>query len=189
MSDPVTALGGMRFDGFVSVAECPPQGMLTLRGDLGSATLAQAVEQATGAAMPGQREVRFAGDRAVAWMAPDELLLLVPYDAADATVAELQAALEGEHALAVRVSDARAMFRLTGADLREVLAKLAPVDMSRGAFTPGTIRRTRLAQVAAAFWMRDEQTADLICFRSVAAYVFGLLSEAARPGSEVDAQL
>jgi sarcosine oxidase, subunit gamma len=50
----------------------------------------------------------------------------------------------------------------------------------------GQIRRTRLAQVAAAFWIRDNETAEIVCFRSVAEYVFGILQISARPGSRVN---
>jgi len=39
-----------------------------------------------------------------------------------------------------------------------VMAKLAPVDLVPGQFEPGMIRRTRISQVPAAFWMKDEQT-------------------------------
>jgi len=77
---------------------------------------------------------------------------------------------------------ARAVFRISGDKAREVICKLAPVDMSPKAFPAGHFRRTRLAQTPAAFWMPDAQTVELICFRSVADYVFGLLSRAAMPG-------
>jgi sarcosine oxidase subunit gamma len=91
------------------------------------------------------------------------------------------------HALAVNVSDARAMFRVSGgAAAREVLAKLCPVDMSPGVFKSGMFRRTRMAQVATAFWMDDNEDIYIICFRSVAQYVFDLLKTAAQPGSKVD---
>ena len=41
-----------------------------------------------------------------------------------------------------------------------------------------------LAQVAAAMW-RDEAGYTVVCFRSVAAYMMGLLSHSAAPGSEL----
>ena len=87
------------------------------------------------------------------------------------------------HTLAVNVSDARAVFRISGAHSRDVLAKLAPVDLSPDSFTPGMIRRTRLAQVPAAFWIEDGDSFRLVCFRSVAQYVFDLLKTAAEAGS------
>ena len=66
-----------------------------------------------------------------------------------------------------------------------MVAKLAPVDLAPGEFEPGQFRRTRLAQVPAALWMPEEDRIRLVVFRSVARYVFDLLSVAAQPGSEV----
>ena len=81
--------------------------------------------------------------------------------------------------------NARAMVRLSGKGAREVLAKLSPVDLAPGSFGPGDFRRTRVAQVAAAFWMEADESFRIVCFRSVAEYLFGVLKVAAQPGSEV----
>jgi sarcosine oxidase subunit gamma len=74
------------------------------------------------------------------------------------------------------------VFRIEGAKADQVLAKLCPADL--GALEPGELRRTRVAQVAAAFWA-DEAGFTLVSFRSVAGYVMGLLEHSARPGSEL----
>ncbi|MEC8294145.1 MAG: sarcosine oxidase subunit gamma family protein [Pseudomonadota bacterium] len=182
-----TALSGASSDGFVRVEELGPQGMITLRGDFYSAGFAAAVKKALGLALPKQRKISSGKGGSVAWMSPDELLILVEYDQTGATVAKLNAALEGEHALVADVSDARAFFRLSGADgaVRDVMAKLAPVDFSPAAFGKGDIRRSRLAQVAGAFWTPEEGVMQVICFRSVAQYTFDLLSVSAETGGEV----
>jgi sarcosine oxidase subunit gamma len=109
----------------------------------------------------------------------------VDYPKAGENVAALNAALAGEHALVVNVSDARAVFRVTGPRCREVMAKLTPANVATDAFAPGQWRRTRLAQVAAAFHMPDAESFEIVCFRSVAQYMFDLLSNAARTGGEV----
>ena len=182
-----SGLNGAFFQGFVTIEEAGQQGMITLRGDLGSATLAKAVKAVTGLGLPEQRKIALGDDRAVAWMSPDELLVLTPYAEAGEISANLTGALQGDHALVQNVSGARAVFRLTGAPgaLREVLAKLAPVDLSPEAFRPGDFRRTRLAQAAGAFWFDDSTTARVICFRSVADYTFKLLCISAEDGGEV----
>jgi len=167
----------------VSVENLGPSGMITLRGDLGGAALAGAVTAATGLGVPSPRAILAQGGKAVAWMSPDELLVLCPHGEAPALAAQMADALAGEHALVVDVSDARARFRVTGPGAREVLAKGAPVDLAPAAFGPGEIRRTRLGQVAAAFWMSGEQAFDLVCFRSVADFVEAWLKTAATPGS------
>ena len=46
-------------------------------------------------------------------------------------------------------------------------------------------RRTRMAQVPAAFWLDEAGNFHLICFRSVADYAFELLKVSAQPGGEV----
>ncbi len=186
MSDVALALGGASFDGMVNIEELAGQGMVTLRGDLSDTTIISAVRDVFGVTLPGTRETAFDGAQGALWMSPDEALLLCPYEEALQRADELSAKLHGSHALVVNVSDARAVFRLKGVMLREVIAKLAPVDMSPDAFTPGMVRRTRMAQVAAAFWMDDANTARIVCFRSVAAYMFGILSVSADDASAVN---
>lgn len=187
MSDPISALKGAAFDGLVQITEAGLQGMITLRGDLSSAPVKKAAKAVAGVDIPGQRGIAQNGDRAIAWMSPDELLVMVPHAEADAAVDNLRGALSDQHFLAENVSDARAMFVLRGTDahVREVLAKLAPVDFAPAVFQPGQIRRTRLAQVAGAVWMPAEGEARVVCFRSVAQYVFDLLCTVSGKGSAV----
>jgi sarcosine oxidase subunit gamma len=169
----------------VSVTQHQAQGMISLRGDLSSAKLKSALKSVTDAGVPARGRISLSKTGGVAWMSPDELLILTPYAKTPATVAKLTKALGTEHALVVDVSDARAVFRLKGAGWRDVLGKLTPADLSSDVFTKGQIRRTRIAQVAAAFWMVDKDTADLVCFRSVATYVSDLLALSAKDGAEV----
>lgn len=185
MSNAVSALNHVSASGIAVVEELGLRGMITLRGDLSDKVIAKAVKDVTGVAIPGQREIALNGDKGAAWMSPDELLLMVPYAEAQGAVADLNAALSGVHSLAVNVSDARVVLRVQGAGAREVLAKLAPVDFDADAFGTGQIRRSRLAQVPAAFWMSGEDEFTVVAFRSVAEYVFNLLKTAALSGSEV----
>lgn len=183
VSAPVSALNCARFDGLALIEEVGLQGMITLRGDLSNRTLKAAATGAGGAKMPGPGTANIADDSGLCWMSPDELLVLCPYDAVTSHLDILTTKLGSSFALAVNVSDARAVFRVSGPDTREVLAKLCPVDMSPDAFKPGMFRRTRMAQVPAAFWMDVDESIRIVCFRSVADYVFGLLKAAAAPGS------
>ena len=186
MSEPVSALkNAIYHDGIVKVSEVGNVGMITLRGDLAAKPLQKAAIAAAGVNMPDQGHCLTEGAGGMAWMSPDELLIMCAYADAHAKLADLQEKLAGSHALAANVSDARAMFEVRGPLAREVMSKLAPVELSPSAFIPGMFRRTRLAQVPAAFWMPEEDVFRLICFRSVAQYVFDLLSIAAQPGSEV----
>lgn len=183
MSNAVSALQGKTYAGFATVTEAGLQGMITLRGDLKSAKLKKAVKAAAGVDVPAARRIAMNGEKGAGWMSPDELLILVPYGEARATVEALSKALDGEHHLVADVSDARAMFRVKGARADQVLMKLCPVDLP--SLAEGELRRTRAAQVAAALWKSDKDEFTLVSFRSVAAYVFGALESSARAGSEI----
>ena len=185
MSDPKSALDGASFDGLARIEDCGLQGMITLRGDLADKALVKAASAASGARVPGQREAQVKGDSGLVWMSPDELLVLCPYGEVGKRAAAMAQALAGTHALAVNVSDARAVLRVTGAAAREVLAKLCPVDLAPQSFAPGQIRRTRLAQVPAALWMDSDDSFRIVCFRSVAQYAFDVLKAAANSQSAV----
>lgn len=187
MSEPIGALGGAVFDGLARIADCGLQGMIALRGDLAARAVHKAVTSATGGRMPGRREVRSGARGTACWMSPDEVLVLVPYAAAEAQAGAMRAVLGRTHALAVDVSDARAMLQVSGPAAREVMAKLCPVDLSPQGFGPGMFRRTRLAQVAAAIWMPGAEEFRVVCFRSVAEYALDVLTAAAHPQSAVGA--
>ena len=163
--------------------ESVAQGMISLRGDLASTAVQKAVKSAAGTGVPTQRQVLASGDFSVLWMSPDELLVLVPYDKAEEKTSHLQKSLASEHHLAVNVSDARTLFRIEGKGVREVLAKGAPVDLAPGQFEFGMVRRTRIGLLAAAFWMPQADTFNIICFRSVGAYMETWLKHASRADS------
>jgi sarcosine oxidase, subunit gamma len=181
MSDPVSALSGASFDGFAKVREIGPLGMITLRAK-GLKGLAKTVKAATGTKVPDPRQIEIRDDHACAWMSPDEYLLILPYGDVAKALAAIAKTLQGEHHLAVDVSDARAVFRIEGVGADQVLRKLCPVDLDR--LGPNEVRRTRAAQVPCAFW-RQGDGFTLVCFRSVASYVMGLLTHSARPGSQL----
>lgn len=182
MSDAVSALGGAAYDGFASIREIGPIGMVTLRCRHDVKALPKAVKAAVGMAMPASRRIVKDGAFGAGWMAPDELLLVMPYDQVRNVLDILAKTLKADHHLAVDVSDARAVFRIEGALAGDVLRKLTPADLS--ALAPGELRRSRAAQVAAAFWAEDGGY-TLVCFRSVARYVMDLLSQSAASGSEL----
>ncbi|AXI47291.1 sarcosine oxidase subunit gamma [Sulfitobacter sp. SK012] len=186
MSEPVTALKNAAYTaGIAEVSEVGPVGMITLRGDLNASHIRKSATSIASVDFPEQRHCNSVDERGIAWMSPDELLVMCPYVEVPAALEKINKAVEKHHALAANVSDARAVFQVSGPHAREVMAKLCPVDLHPGSFTPGMFRRTRMAQVPAAFWMRDAQTFQVICFRSVGQYVFDLLKIAAQPTSEV----
>lgn len=183
MSNAVSALLGKTVPGEVTIREAGLRGMIILRGDLSDRKLGKVCTAVTGMKLPGQGQANCEGDKGLCWMSPDELLVLMPYTEVAQAIAQIDKALSGTHYLAENVSDARAVIFVEGTFAREVIAKLAPVDLHPDTFKPGDFRRTRLGQVAAAFWMRDEDTFEVICFRSVAEYAFDLLAASAKAGA------
>jgi sarcosine oxidase, subunit gamma len=159
----------------VDLTRVTGMGMVAVRGDL------SAIGAVLGA-RPAPLTFVDVDDLTVAWMSPDEVLVLCPTSAVPDLLARLASGLAGRHHLAVDLSDARAMFRLAGAGASEVLAKLTPVDMAPAAFPPGTFRRSKLGQIAAAMW-RDEQGFGVVCFRSVGDYAEALLRQSAADGA------
>ncbi|MDO9524294.1 MAG: sarcosine oxidase subunit gamma family protein [Gemmobacter sp.] len=184
MSDLTSPLGGKTAQGYVLVKEIGPVGMITLRCNLADPALAPALA-ALSMDVPGVRRMEIDGDRAAGWMSPDELLLILPYAEVAQALRTLAAKLVSTHHLAQDVSDARAVFCIQGAAGREVLAKLCPVDLSPATFGAGDLRRTRAAQVAAAFWLSGPDEITLVSFRSVAGYVMAVLEQSSLPGSEI----
>ncbi|MEC3863378.1 sarcosine oxidase subunit gamma family protein [Mesobacterium sp. TK19101] len=185
MSEAVSALNGARYEGIAQIADAGPVGMITLRGTFEDEAFGDTLSIVAGLALPGERRLSANGDRSLLWMSPDELLLICSYYEAPRLTEQLAEALADTHALVLNVSDARAMFTLTGVLSREVLAKLSPTDVAPDAFAEGDVRRTHLGQVAAGFWMEADGTIRIVCFRSVAQYMFDLLCTVAVPGSEV----
>ena len=170
-------------EGAITIDGSEAVDMITLRGPLGDAGFATAVAGILGMKVPEQRRPTEAGPNRLVWMSPDEALAIVPHGMAGTYERRLGEALADRHALAVDVSDARVRFRLRGTGWREVLAKGAPVDLDPAAFGPGDARRTRLGQVACAFWCTGADAAEIVCFRSVAEFVFDWLRLASAPGT------
>jgi len=189
MPDPVSALNraATQAGHTIRIVDHGPVGQVTLRGDLASAALRGAVRDAIGVEVPGPLSAAFEDGRGAVWMSSDELLLFTAYREAEALVAALDAALAGEHHLAINVSDARTVLALTGAGVDEVLAKGAPIDLSPAAFPVGTARRTHVAGIAVAFWRKSEMEWEIVCFRSFARHLYDWLGQSSLEGSEVGA--
>lgn len=163
-----------------SVTRVEGLGMVTIRADL--ARCGDAIAEAAGLALPEMTRIVSDGSRSLGWMSPDELLLVVPGAETAEAIDALTGALTGEHALIADVSDARAVFDVTGPRAEDVIAKLSPVDLA--ALPLDGLRRSRAGQTAAAFW-RIEHGFRLIGFRSTADYLGLILHNATLPGSQL----
>lgn len=157
------------------------------RADLGLATLEvrkgqtgaleESVRAAYGAALPsgpvtaGTNGVRFIGTGPGQWFAVSETL------ANEALANDLATRLEGLASVADH-SSGRAVVRLEGPSVRDVLAKGLAIDIDPRVFPDGAAAVTNISHMGVLVW-RDGEAFDLAVFRSVAGSFYGWLAEAA----------
>lgn len=187
MSEPVSALGGRRVEPRpgLTLQDMGVRGQITLKADLEIEAVAKAIEAVAGA-VPDRLGAAFVEDgRGAVWMAPDEALIFVPLAEVHDALAEFGHALGDVHHMALDVSHARAVVRLTGPDAAETLAKGVPVDLRPAAFPVGHARRTHLGGLAVGLWRRDERVWEVVCFRSFAHHLMGWLERTGVAGAEL----
>jgi sarcosine oxidase subunit gamma len=171
---------------YVSLREISERGMIDLRGASSDKKFMAAAKSALGLDLPKQPRTSAAwGDIRVFWLSPDQWLITCPRAKAQDLADGLAAELTGIHSLAVNVSDMRAIIRLEGEGVREVVMKGTAIDLTHGDYPPGTVRRMRFAEIAALLHVVEENVIDIYIFRSYAQYTWDFLSKAARKGSEV----
>ncbi len=155
----------------ISIVAVEGVGMVTLRGEISM------LSEAAGMRAPAQRMSMVSEGCRLNWMSPDELMMICSHSDVANRIADLRRALAGKFATLADVSDARAVFDVSGHGVEDMLAHLMPVDFGR--LDRNEVRRTRMAQIPAALW-REGTGWRIVCFRSVAGYAADLLAEAAR---------
>jgi len=166
--------------------EMPPRGMIDLRGDANNEGFRAAVKQATGVDLPLTPRTSSAwGEIKILWLSIDQWLIICPRGRTSEFIGALEAALKGQHIAITDVSDMRAVIRLEGDGVREVLLKGCSLDLLGKDYEPGTVRRVRFAEIAALIQIIDAQTIELYVFRSYANYAFDFLTVTANAGAQV----
>ncbi len=122
------------------------------------------------------------GELAVAGIGPQSWLMTREH-AGNAFAIGLRASLGG-HAAVLDLSDAYVMLRLTGARLRDTLAKLVPLDLHERSFRVGDVAQTVAEHMAVMLWRledtdRGEAAFELCAGRSLARSLYGALRDSA----------
>jgi sarcosine oxidase, subunit gamma len=117
------------------------------------------------------------GHLSVYWMAPDDWLVLMPFEVAASFEAEFRAAMQGHYSI-VDVSGGQTVIRLAGSAAREVLQKSTMIDVHPDQFPVGKFAATSFAKSAANIIRVDDETYDLIVRRSFADYIWEWLCDA-----------
>ncbi|WP_413803537.1 sarcosine oxidase subunit gamma [Streptomyces iranensis] len=137
----------------VTLAERPFISMVNLRLDPASEA-ADRVEKTLGAPLPRAcGHTTASGPHTVAWLGPDEWLVMSeePID-----TAELRQALAGDPGSVVDVSANRTTLELSGPAARQVLAKGCRPDLHPRAFGPGRAVSTAVGPVPVLLWQLDD---------------------------------
>ncbi|MCA3574705.1 MAG: sarcosine oxidase subunit gamma [Aestuariivirga sp.] len=170
----------------ISLREIPDRGMIDLRGLASDPAFMAAAREALGVALPTTPRSSAAwGDVRVLWLSVDQWLILSTRTKAHELLARLNAALTGIHSLAVDVSDMRAVIRLEGEGIREILMKGTSLDLLSPEVKPGFCRRMRFAEIAALLHVVEDEVFDVYVFRSYAHYAWSFLCATARESAKV----
>ncbi|MBL1111080.1 sarcosine oxidase subunit gamma [Streptomyces sp. 110] len=136
----------------VTLAERPFRTMVNLRLDPVSEA-ADRMEKTLGAPLPREcGHTTASGPHTVAWLGPDEWLVLSeePID-----TVELRQALAGDPGSVVDVSANRTTLELSGPAARQVLEKGCRLDLHPRAFGPGRAVSTTVGPVPVLLWQLD----------------------------------
>jgi Sarcosine oxidase gamma subunit len=116
-------------------------------------------------------------DLAIFWMAPDDWLVLMPFERAASFETEFRNAMKGHYSI-VDVSGGQTVIRLAGNAAREVLQKSTMIDVHPEQFPVGKVVGTSFAKSAATLTRVEKTTYDLIVRRSFADYIWEWLCDA-----------
>ena len=149
-----------------------------LRAD---AEAAQKISQAFGVPLPLEPwRSAASGSRAALWLGPDEWLLFADEREADAITAQVAAAMGETPYSWVDVSHRNAGFFLSGPHAADVLNAGCPLPLSLAAFPVSKCTRTLFGKAEIVLWRTGETEFRIEVWRSFAAYVVGVIAEAAR---------
>jgi sarcosine oxidase subunit alpha len=182
---PASLVARDPWDGFALPAAATPLPalrQLDLRLDPGDTARLASVNDRLGVGLPLEPNTHLAaadGGRRIAWLGPNEWLILDASPAADpALEADLRALVAGAGAV-VDVSSNRAGLALTGPDARALLEHGCPVDLHPRGFGPGRAAQTELALTHALILAVDGGF-QVFVRPSFAGYLADWLTDAAR---------
>ena len=152
-------------------------GKLNIRGNH---SLETAINAATGCNFPpAANHFETAGERHVVWLGPDEYLLLCESGKEKELHDTLTSTIKTSHFAITDVSDALCTFSLSGAAVRNVLAKGCSLDLHPSKFGAGKCAQSLLAHAGITLMALSNDTFILICRTSFAPYVHDWLVDAA----------
>jgi sarcosine oxidase subunit gamma len=186
MSNPVKSKSLLGEQSLMAVNILPDIGLLSVRGDLLANFFKNAFQKVFISDFPEIRKFVVCKECTIAWMSPDELLIIMAPMNVKKVQKKLVAALNGIHSSVEDISSSREIFQVKGKNVRDAMGKLSPVNFSINEFKVGSFRRTRLSQVPSALWMTDQDIIKVMCFKSVSEYTLAILNLSCEPEGNVD---
>ncbi|NJC72659.1 sarcosine oxidase subunit gamma [Planosporangium thailandense] len=173
LADVAAATGGA-----VSIAEVPFLAQLNLRLDP-KGPAADAAGKELGVALPTAAGVAArAGELTIAWLGPDEWLVIGPAGGEGDLEARLRSALGTGHPAVVDVSAQRTVLELSGPRVRDLLAFGCALDLHPRSFSEGACAQTRLAQAQVVLIARESGAFWVLVRSSFASYLADWLIDA-----------
>jgi len=118
------------------------------------------------------------GDVAAHWVGPDQWLITCLNSQTADLRAKLEDALQDVHASLTEITAGRAVFRLSGPNALDVLAKGCPLDFHPRTVKPGFVAGSVLAKISVLIHLQNFETVDIYLGRSFADYLWSWLEEA-----------
>ena len=172
----------------VTLGELALCDMLNIRGNAADRGFVQAVQQATGLALPLAANTASLGDGGqLLWLGPDEWLLKLPPSGAhyqhpspaEAMETTLRGALLGQHVSLVPVGHGFTTLTVQGAGAANLLSRGCPLDLHPRAFAAGAVAQSHVAKAGATIVCLEAGTHfELTVRRSFADYLYRWLCEA-----------
>lgn len=161
----------------------PARIALNLRGRPDEAAFSLALNEATGLVLPAPNRFTSNGSRLLAWLGPDEFLLLdSDADQGGPSSVErlLRELLPAATAALTCVSAGFTMMQVRGARARDVLARGWALDLHPGSFGVGHCAQSWLAKAPALLLHRgDDPAFEIVVRRSYSSYLWAWLMGAA----------
>ena len=172
----------------VRMREVGDRAMIDMRGLTSERKFMAGAQDVLGFALPkSPRTSASADDVTALWLSVDQWLITAERSRGRTLADALQEKLRGSHCLIADMSDARAIFRLEGDNVREVLNKGSSVDFTSGRHGAGSVRRILFGQCAAMVHVVSEQpdVVDFYVFRSYADHAWRYLLATAREAAHI----
>lgn len=178
-------IGGHRT---VRIEERPFLGHFNLRGSYADTAFARAVEQAVGVALPIEPNTTSSGDDlSIAWLGPDEWLIMTAVDSGNEVRARLERALAGMHTALSDIGCGQTTVSVSGPAARALLAKVCTLDLHPRVFGSGQCAQTQLAGATVILLHTGEPPGyEIVVRRSFADHLWRRLEDAAREFPEAD---